>query len=122
MRKRCQTHDKSSEVRSERHGNPQRRVDQTSSIIACYRAVAGDRGSVVLAWTLPPGYSPSMNRFAPFAFVLLWSSSFIAARVGLRHLTPLLFVAVRMVIAAAALLAAVLLLRRTWRLPAGQWM
>ena len=63
-----------------------------------------------------------MNRFAPFAFVLLWSSSFIAARVGLRHLTPLLFVAVRMVIAAAALLAAVLLLRRTWRLPAGQWM
>ena len=44
-------------------------------------------------------------RIAPFAFVLLWSSSFIAARVGLRYLSPLLFVTVRMVLAAAVLLA-----------------
>jgi hypothetical protein len=31
---------------------------------------------------------------APFLFVLLWSSSFIAAKAGLRHLSPLLFVAI----------------------------
>lgn len=56
-----------------------------------------------------------LDRLVPFGFVLLWSSSFIAARVGLRHLTPLLFVAVRMCVCAAALLGAMLLLRRSWR-------
>jgi drug/metabolite transporter (DMT)-like permease len=60
-------------------------------------------------------------RVAPFAFVLLWSSSFIAARVGLRHLTPLLFVAVRMVLAAAVLLGVMAALRRSWRGPAARW-
>ena len=62
-----------------------------------------------------------MNRLAPFIFVLLWSSSFIAARVGLRDLSPLLFVAVRMVIAAAVLLGVTLALRRPWRVLAGRW-
>ena len=62
-----------------------------------------------------------MIRLVPFVFVLLWSSSFIASRVGLRHLTPLLFVAVRMVIAAAVLLAVTLALRRPWRVLAGRW-
>ncbi len=62
-----------------------------------------------------------MIRLAPFAFVLLWSSSFIASRVGLRHLSPLLFVAVRMVIAAAVLLGATLALRRSWHALAGRW-
>jgi drug/metabolite transporter (DMT)-like permease len=60
-------------------------------------------------------------RVAPFAFVLLWSSSFIAARVGLRHLTPLLFVAVRMVFAAAVLVGVMAVLRRPWHVLAGQW-
>jgi drug/metabolite transporter (DMT)-like permease len=61
-------------------------------------------------------------RLAPFAFVLLWSSSFIAARVGLRHLTPLLFVTVRMVFAAAVLLGVMLALRRSWRALEGRWL
>jgi drug/metabolite transporter (DMT)-like permease len=60
-------------------------------------------------------------RVAPFAFVLLWSSSFIAARVGLRHLTPLLFVAVRMALAAAVLVGVMAALRRSWRGLAGHW-
>ena len=60
-------------------------------------------------------------RVAPFAFVLLWSSSFVAARVGLRHLTPLLFVAVRMVLAATVLLGVMAVLRRPWRGLAGWW-
>jgi drug/metabolite transporter (DMT)-like permease len=61
-------------------------------------------------------------RLAPFAFVLLWSSSFVAARVGLRHLTPLLFVAVRMVLAAAALLGVMAVLRRSWHGVQGRWL
>ena len=60
-------------------------------------------------------------RVAPFVFVLLWSSSFIAARVGLRHLTPLLFVAVRMVLAAAVLTGVMAVLRRSWRVLATRW-
>ncbi|HTI84048.1 MAG TPA: DMT family transporter [Acetobacteraceae bacterium] len=63
---------------------------------------------------------PGLN-FAPFAFVLLWSSSFIASRAGLRHLSPLLFVAVRMVIAAAALIVLMVVLDRSWRVLAGRW-
>jgi drug/metabolite transporter (DMT)-like permease len=62
-----------------------------------------------------------MVPLAPFAFVLLWSSSFVAARVGLRHLSPLLFVTVRMVFAAAVLVLVMLALRRSWHVLAGRW-
>jgi drug/metabolite transporter (DMT)-like permease len=62
-----------------------------------------------------------MVPLAPFAFVLLWSSSFVAARVGLRHLSPLLFVTVRMVFAATVLVLVMLALRRSWRVLAGRW-
>jgi len=62
-----------------------------------------------------------MLRLAPFGFVLLWASSFIAARAGLRFLSPLLFVTVRLVLAAAVLLGLALLLRRPWRGLAGRW-
>jgi len=60
-------------------------------------------------------------RAVPLGFVLLWSSSFIAARVGLRHLTPLLFVALRMVVCAVVLVAVMLMLRRSWRVLRGVW-
>ena len=50
-------------------------------------------------------------RLAPYAFILLWSSSFVTARVGLALVSPLLFVAVRLV-AAAALFAVALAVRR----------
>jgi drug/metabolite transporter (DMT)-like permease len=62
-----------------------------------------------------------LTRVVPFAFVLLWSSSFIASRGGLRFLSPLLFVAVRMVIAALAMVALMFVLRRPWRVLAGRW-
>jgi drug/metabolite transporter (DMT)-like permease len=61
-------------------------------------------------------------RLAPFLFVLLWSSSFIAAKVGLRHMSPLLFVAARMAGCAVVLVLAMLILRRSWRpLAQGRW-
>lgn len=59
-------------------------------------------------------------RVAALSFVLLWSSSFIAARVGLWHLSPLLFVAVRLAGCALVLMAIMLASRRSWR-PLGQW-
>ena len=57
---------------------------------------------------------PDLARFAPFSFVLLWSSSFVAAKTGLRHLSPLLFVAIRLTGCAVVLMLAMLALRRSW--------
>jgi drug/metabolite transporter (DMT)-like permease len=62
-----------------------------------------------------------MLRLGPVGFVLLWASSFIVARVGLRFLSPLLFVAVRLIAASAVLCCVVLLLRRSWRGLDGRW-
>lgn len=53
-----------------------------------------------------------MNSAAPLLFVLLWSSSFLGTRVGLRHMSPLWFVALRMILAAAIMLAATVVFRR----------
>src|SRR5271154_129511 len=64
----------------------------------------------------------AMVRAVPFMFVLLWSSSFITAKVGLRHLSPLLFVAIRLIGCAIVLSVVMLVLRRSWRpLAGGQW-
>ena len=50
----------------------------------------------------------------PLVFILLWSSSFITARIGLVHVSPLYFVAVRQIAVAAILVAAVLALRKSF--------
>lgn len=52
-----------------------------------------------------------LNRAAPLLFVLLWSSSFLGTRVGLRHMSPLWFVAIRMVLAAAIMVVALAAVR-----------
>ncbi len=74
---------------------------------------------------LPPalGSGPrTLLRLVPFAFVLLWSSSFVAVKIGLRHLSPLLFVAVRLAACAIILMLLMLALRRSWRsLRGGRW-
>jgi drug/metabolite transporter (DMT)-like permease len=59
-------------------------------------------------------------RLAPPLFVLLWSSAFIAAKIGLQHLSPLLFVAIRLSGSAIVLVALMLVLRRSWR-PLARW-
>ncbi|MBV8705371.1 MAG: DMT family transporter [Acetobacteraceae bacterium] len=56
-----------------------------------------------------------MTRLAPLGFVLLWSSSFVAAKTGLRHLSPLLFVAIRLSGCALVLVLAMAASRRSWR-------
>jgi drug/metabolite transporter (DMT)-like permease len=64
-----------------------------------------------------------LARFAPVLFVLLWSSSFVTAKAGLQQLSPLLFVAIRLAGCAVVLVAAMLVLRRSWRPLAGwQWL
>jgi drug/metabolite transporter (DMT)-like permease len=51
---------------------------------------------------------------APFAFVALWSSAFVAAKEGLRFLTPLSFVAVRLSASAFVLVALMVVRRESW--------
>ena len=63
----------------------------------------------------PGSATGGMIRIVPFLFVALWSSSFITAKVGLRHLSPLLFVAIRLVGCALVLTLVMLVLRRSWR-------
>lgn len=62
-----------------------------------------------------------LDRLAPYGFVLLWSSSFIAARVGLRHISPLLFITARLGLCALVLVTAMFVLRRRWRVLRGLW-
>ncbi|MBV9757433.1 MAG: DMT family transporter, partial [Alphaproteobacteria bacterium] len=68
-----------------------------------------------------PTTTPLLARLAPFAFVLLWSSSFVATRAGLRYLTPLAFVALRQTACALVLLLLLLALRRPLAPLAGRW-
>ncbi|MEJ2625911.1 MAG: DMT family transporter [Pseudolabrys sp.] len=56
---------------------------------------------------------------APAAFVLLWSTGFIGARFGLPYIEPMTFLAVRMVIVVAVMLAIALTVRAHWPGPIG---
>ena len=58
----------------------------------------------------------------PLSFVLLWSSSFLGTRIGLRHMSPLWFVALRMILAAAIMAAVTIGTRRSWSLSRADWM
>jgi len=57
----------------------------------------------------------------PYAFVLLWSSSFVTARIGLKLVTPLLFVGVRLAAAAVILFAAMAIRGESWAPLRGRW-
>lgn len=58
---------------------------------------------------------------APVAFIVLWSSAFIAARVGLPHVSPLLFLAARFVLATVLLAAFCLVWKQDWSGMARRW-
>jgi drug/metabolite transporter (DMT)-like permease len=62
-----------------------------------------------------------LDRAAPLLFVLLWSSSFLGTRVGLRHMSPLWFVALRMILTSAIVIGAMAVLRRRWSLSRAAW-
>lgn len=59
--------------------------------------------------------APAVVRLgAPALFVLLWSTGFIGAKLGLPHAGPLIFLALRFVIAAALLAGIALVTRAPW--------
>jgi drug/metabolite transporter (DMT)-like permease len=64
---------------------------------------------------------PTIAVFAPFVFALLWASSYIGAKLGLQDISPLLFVAIRLTVAASAAAAFLFLLRRSWAVVAPRW-
>lgn len=63
-----------------------------------------------------------VNNAAPLLFVLLWSSSFLGTRIGLRHMSPLWFVALRMILAAAIICGTMAMLRPRWNLSRTAWL
>ncbi|MFV9503396.1 MAG: DMT family transporter [Oscillochloridaceae bacterium umkhey_bin13] len=58
--------------------------------------------------------NPTLAALAPWLFVLLWSTGFIGARLGLPYIEPFTFLGIRFVIAATLLAALALLLRSPW--------
>jgi drug/metabolite transporter (DMT)-like permease len=58
----------------------------------------------------------------PFLFAIFWASSYTAAKIGLADISPYLFVAIRLGIAAAAALALVQVLGRSWEPLRGRWL
>jgi drug/metabolite transporter (DMT)-like permease len=62
-----------------------------------------------------------MDRLAPFAFVLLWSSSFVSTRAGLNDVSPLTFITIRLTLCALVLLAITALSRQRFAPVAGKW-
>ena len=70
--------------------------------------------------------SPDRSRrsiavLAPFLFALLWASSYIGAKVGLRDISPYLFVAIRLTIAALAALALLRAMTPDWDAVRRRW-
>ena len=70
----------------------------------------------------PASPTSRLGAAAPYVFILLWSSSFVTARVGLRVISPLLFVGVRLVIAAFILGVATLRSGRATEALHGRWL
>jgi drug/metabolite transporter (DMT)-like permease len=65
--------------------------------------------------------SINLAAFAPWVFVLLWSTGFIGARFGLPYIEPFTFLAIRFVIAVGLLSLLIALLRTPWPSTRAQW-
>jgi drug/metabolite transporter (DMT)-like permease len=68
--------------------------------------------------------SPVRNstRLLPFVFVVLWSTGFIGARLGLPHIQPLTFLLIRYVAVLFCMLPIALISRAPWPQSARQWL
>ena len=62
-----------------------------------------------------------LARFAPLLFVLLWSTGFIGAKLGLPHAEPLTFLAIRFSLVLVLMTALALAMRAPWPRDARQW-
>jgi drug/metabolite transporter (DMT)-like permease len=63
-----------------------------------------------------------LARTAPFLFVLLWSTGFLGAKLGLPHAAPLAFLLVRYLLVITLMSAIALALRAPWPRDARQWL
>lgn len=63
----------------------------------------------------------TLDRFAPYLFVFLWSTGFLGARFGLPHADPLTFLSVRYAVVIALMLALALATRAPWPRGARAW-
>ena len=64
----------------------------------------------------------SPTKLLPFLFVVLWSTGFIGARLGLPHIQPLVFLLIRYVAVLCCMLPIALLSRAPWPKTARQWL
>jgi drug/metabolite transporter (DMT)-like permease len=62
-----------------------------------------------------------MNRSIPLLFVLLWSTGFIGAKLGLPHAEPLTFLLIRYLLVLALLTLVALAMRAPWPRDPRQW-
>ena len=60
--------------------------------------------------------------FLPFLFVVLWSTGFIGARLGLPHIQPLTFLLIRYIAVLCCMLPIALLSRAPWPQTARHWL
>jgi drug/metabolite transporter (DMT)-like permease len=63
-----------------------------------------------------------LARLAPFLFVLLWSTGFIGAKLGLPHAAPLAFLLIRYLLVITLMTSLALLLRAPWPNTRRQWL
>lgn len=63
-----------------------------------------------------------LARLAPFLFVLLWSTGFLGAKLGLPHATPLAFLFIRYLLVIALMASLALVLRAPWPRDGRQWL
>lgn len=63
-----------------------------------------------------------LTRAFPVLFVLLWSTGFIGARLGLPHTEPLTFLLIRYLLVIGVMVLVALATRAPWPTTAGQWL
>jgi len=69
-----------------------------------------------------PRMPPALVRFLPFVFVVLWSTGFIGARLGLPHIEPLTFLLIRYCAVLVCMTLIAWISRAPWPQSARQWL
>lgn len=64
----------------------------------------------------------NLSSFLPFVFVVLWSTGFIGARLGLPHIEPLVFLAIRFAIVLVCMTLIALVSRAPWPRTTKEWL
>ncbi len=67
------------------------------------------------------GRGRTLELGAPYLFVVLWSSAYIAIRASLPDVSPLFFLTIRFALATGLLLLIIATIRRTWSSLGGVW-